>query len=63
MKAGKLTIWTIVCFTALALSAWVGFKGSKGQESESDKEICKEQTKGAALKKASLQLWENIVRL
>jgi hypothetical protein len=63
MRAGKMTIWTIVCFTALVLSAWIGIKGSKSQEAAPEKEICKEPAQGTALKRASLQLWENIVKL
>lgn len=63
MRAGKMTIWTIVCCTALALSAWIGFNSPKNQEPAPESEICKEPAQGTALKRASLQLWENIVRL
>lgn len=63
MRAGKMTIWTIVCCTALVFSAWIGIKGPKTQEVAAEKEICKEPTQGSALKRASLQLWENIVKL
>ncbi|TAH05452.1 MAG: hypothetical protein EAZ17_01010 [Sphingobacteriales bacterium] len=63
MRAGKMTIWMIVCCTALVLSAWIGIKGSKSQEAAPEKEICKEPAQGTALKRASLQLWENIVKL
>jgi hypothetical protein len=63
MRARKMTIWTIVCFTALALIALIGIKGSKSREATPEKEICREPPQGTVLKRASLQLWENIVKL
>lgn len=63
MSAGKKNLWMMISFVALGMSLLVGFKVKNSQEAAPEKEICREQPRAAALKKASLQLWENIVRL
>lgn len=63
MRARKMNLWTIVGCTAILLGALYGFKMTKQHDQAPEKEICREPARETALKKASLQLWENIVRL
>jgi hypothetical protein len=71
MRARKLNLWMIVSVLALALIASYGYSTKKVTDSTTDKEVCKASDKEdcktsvreTSLKRASLQLWENIARL
>lgn len=64
MRARKLDIWMIITFVGLGIVASYSLKQArKSMEMGSDKEVSREQSRTATLKRASLQLWENIVKL
>jgi hypothetical protein len=55
--------WMIISLLALALVASFGYSTKKVTDNTTGKEVCREQVKETTLKRTSLQLWENIVRL
>ena len=64
MRARKMNLWMIVSLLALALVTSYGYSTKKATDTTStDKEVCREQVKETSLRRASLQLWENIARL
>ena len=58
-----MNLWMIVSLLALALMASYGYSTKKPVANSVEKEVCREQVRETTLKRASLQLWENIVRL
>jgi len=63
MRARKMNLWMIVSFLALAMIASYGYSTKKPVINTVEKEVCREQVRETTIKRASLQLWENIVRL
>jgi hypothetical protein len=64
MSARKLDIWMIITFVGLGIVASYGLKQVRiSMETGPDKEVSREHSRTATLKRASLQLWENIVKL